>query len=367
MTHSVAHNLALRDVSKHYGSVAAVDRVSLDVPRGQFLTLLGPSGSGKTTLLMIIAGFVEPTAGDVLVDDARITHLPPEKRNFGMVFQGYALFPHLSVFDNVAFPLKVRGVPRADAADRIRGALDLVQLVPLADRYPRQLSGGQQQRVALARALVFTPDILLLDEPLSALDKKLRAELQWELKQIHQRVGTTFIYVTHDQEEALSMSDQIAIIRDGRIVQSGPPRLLYERPATRFVADFLGKSNFISGRVVALDGDQLVYEVAGCRYVQASAGAPRQVGDEIVVALRPEKVEIRKGPRPEDGANTNGIAGVISAWNYHGTSFHVLVETGALGELIVTTPAWRSEVEPEVGRRVHLVWSADAAGVVAPD
>jgi len=164
MTHPVAHNLALRDVSKHYGSVAAVDRVSLDVPRGQFLTLLGPSGSGKTTLLMIIAGFVEPTAGDVLVDDARITHLPPEKRNFGMVFQGYALFPHLTVFDNVAFPLKVRGVPRADAADWIRGALDLVQLVPLADRYPRQLSGGQQQRVALARALVFTPDILLLDQ-----------------------------------------------------------------------------------------------------------------------------------------------------------------------------------------------------------
>ena len=297
--YSVAHNLALRDVSKHYGSVAAVDRVSLDVPRGQFLTLLGPSGSGKTTLLMIIAGFVEPTAGDVLVDDARITHLPPEKRNFGMVFQGYALFPHLTVFDNVAFPLKVRGVPRPRrrGADPRRARPRAAR--PLADRYPRQLSGGQQQRVALARALVFTPDILLLDEPLSALDKKLRAELQWELKQIHQRVGTTFIYVTHDQEEALSMSDQIAIIRDGRIVQSGPPRLLYERPTTRFVADFLGKSNFIGGRVVALDGDRLVYEVAGCRYVQASAGAPRQVGDEIVVALRPEKVEIRKarGPR----------------------------------------------------------------------
>jgi len=200
MTHPVAHNLALREVSKHYGSVAAVDRVSLDVPRGQFLTLLGPSGSGKTTLLMIIAGFVEPTAGEVLVDGARITPLPPEKRNFGMVFQGYALFPHLTVFDNVAFPLKVRGVSRAAAADRIRGALDLVKLAPLAERYPRQLSGGQQQRVALARALVFTPDILLLDEPLSALDKKLRAELQWELKQIHRRVGTTFIYVTHDQE-----------------------------------------------------------------------------------------------------------------------------------------------------------------------
>ena len=365
MTHPAAHNLTLRNVSKHYGSVAAVERVTLDVPRGQFLTLLGPSGSGKTTLLMIIAGFVDPTAGDVLVDGARITHLPPEKRNFGMVFQGYALFPHLTVFDNVAFPLKVRGVSRAQAADRIRAALDLVQLASLADRYPRQLSGGQQQRVALARALVFRPDILLLDEPLSALDKKLRAELQWELKQIHARVGTTFIYVTHDQEEALSMSDQIAIIRDGHIVQSGPPRRLYERPATRFVADFLGKSNFITGRVVALDGERLTYEVAGHRYGQTCDRTPPKEGDEIVVALRPEKIEIKSAAPPQRDANS--IAGKISAWNYHGTTFHVLVETIGLGELMVTTQAWHAEVEPEVGRQVHLVWEPDAAGLVMPD
>ena len=365
MTHPAAHNLALREVSKHYGSVRAVDRVSLDVPRGQFLTLLGPSGSGKTTLLMIIAGFVEPTAGDVLVDGARITPLPPEKRNFGMVFQGYALFPHLSVHDNVAFPLKVRGVSRAAGADRIRGALDLVKLAPLADRYPRQLSGGQQQRVALARALVFTPDILLLDEPLSALDKKLRAELQWELKQIHQRVGTTFIYVTHDQEEALSMSDRIAIIREGRLVQAGPPRALYERPATRFVADFLGKSNFIRGRVLAVTGGRLVYEAGGSRFVQTATDPPPAVGADVLVALRPEKVEIRRAARADDGVNA--IAGQIAAWSYQGTSFHVRVDTGALGELTVTAPAWRSEVEPEVGRRVHLVWDADAAGVVAID
>jgi putative spermidine/putrescine transport system ATP-binding protein len=263
----------------------------------------------------------------------------------------------------VAFPLKVRGVSRTAGTDRIRGALDLVKLGPLADRYPRQLSGGQQQRVALARALVFTPDVLLLDEPLSALDKKLRAALQWELKQIHQRVGTTFIYVTHDQEEALSMSDEIAIIRDGRVVQSGPPRLLYERPATRFVADFLGKSNFIAGRVVDRKDDRLVYEAAGNRYVQT--GGAGSVGDEILIALRPEKVEIRNAARPEDGANA--VAGRIAAWNYHGTSFHVLVATDALGELIVTAPAWRTEVEPEVGRRVHLIWRADAAGVVVPD
>ena len=230
---SVAHSLVLRNLSKHYGRLAAVDDVSLSIPRGQFLTLLGPSGSGKTTLLMVIAGFVEPSAGEVVLDDRPITHVPPEKRNFGMVFQGYALFPHLTVLDNVAFPLRVRGIAKAEIGERVRTALDLVRLAHLRDRLPRQLSGGQQQRVALARALVFAPHVLLLDEPLSALDKKLRAELQWELKALHRRVGTTFIYVTHDQDEALSMSDQIAIIREGRLIQTGAPRSLYERPRTK--------------------------------------------------------------------------------------------------------------------------------------
>jgi putative spermidine/putrescine transport system ATP-binding protein len=360
-----AHRLVLRDLSKHYGSLAAVDRVSLEVPRGRFLTLLGPSGSGKTTILMVIAGFVEPTAGEVLLDDRPITHLPPEKRNFGMVFQGYALFPHLSVADNVAFPLRVRGTARAETAERVRAALDLVQLRPLADRLPRQLSGGQQQRVALARALVFTPHILLLDEPLSALDKKLRAELQWELKQLHARVGTTFVYVTHDQEEALSMSDQIAIIRDGRIVQAGGPRALYECPATRFVADFLGKSNFLRGQVVAAGGDRFTYAAGGRHYAQATGGAPAPpVGDAVLVALRPEKVRLSS-----DGAAAAGnqADGRIGTWSYQGMHFHFLVRTEGLGELMVTTPAWRAEVEPEVGRPVRLSWSEDASVVVAED
>jgi putative spermidine/putrescine transport system ATP-binding protein len=364
MTVPVAHRLVLRDLRKLYGSLAAVDGVSLTVPRGQFLTLLGPSGSGKTTILMIIAGFVEPTAGEVWLDDRDITALPPEKRNFGMVFQGYALFPHLSVFDNVAFPLKVRGAARAEIAERVREALDLVQLGPLAARLPRQLSGGQQQRVALARALVFTPHILLLDEPLSALDKKLRAELQWELRRIHQRVGTTFIYVTHDQEEALSMSDQIAIIRDGRIVQAGAPRALYEQPATRFVADFLGKSNFIRGQVAGGDGAAFAYAAGGGRYRQATAAPAPRAGAAVLVALRPEKVEIAAAREP-DGANR--VSGEIASWNYHGTNFHFLVRTAELGELMVTTPAWRCEVEPEVGRRVELGWSDDASVVVADD
>ncbi|MBV8650548.1 MAG: ABC transporter ATP-binding protein, partial [Alphaproteobacteria bacterium] len=244
-----SRGLSVEHLTKRYGAIVAVDDVSLEVERGTFLTLLGPSGSGKTTILMAIAGFVEPTSGEIRSGERIITHLPPEKRNFGMVFQGYALFPHMSVGENVAFPLKVRGRPRAETNAMVKSALDLVQLGHLKDRLPGQLSGGQQQRVALARALVFDPDILLLDEPLSALDKKLRADLQIELKALHQRVGKTFIYVTHDQDEALSMSDEIVILRHGRIVQQGSPNALYEAPRTHFVADFLGKSNFLAGRV----------------------------------------------------------------------------------------------------------------------
>ncbi|MFL5334564.1 MAG: ABC transporter ATP-binding protein, partial [Geminicoccaceae bacterium] len=235
--------MELRAISKRYGTFTAVDAVSLRVERGQFLTLLGPSGSGKTTILMAIAGFVAPSEGAVLLDGRDITALPPERRDFGMVFQGYALFPHMTVAENVAFPLRVRGLSRAGRDAKVRAALDLVQLARFAERRPAQLSGGQQQRVALARALVFDPDLLLLDEPLSALDKKLRAELQEELKALHRRVGRTFVNVTHDQEEALSLSDQVAILNHGRLVQVGPPEVLYERPRTRFVADFLGKSN----------------------------------------------------------------------------------------------------------------------------
>src|SRR5882757_10190181 len=241
--------LSLDRVSKHYGTVAALNDVSLSVARGEFLTLLGPSGSGKTTMLMAIAGFVAPTSGRILLNGQPIQHLPPDKRNFGMVFQGYALFPHLTVARNIAFPLEVRGTPKSEIDRKVGDALGLVQLGALADRLPRQLSGGQQQRVALARALVFAPHLLLLDEPLSALDRKLRADMQIELKAFHRKVGLTFIYVTHDQEEALSMSDRVAILRDGKLLQLGAPNELYERPATRFVAEFLGRSNFLAGKV----------------------------------------------------------------------------------------------------------------------
>ncbi|MEO1193500.1 MAG: ABC transporter ATP-binding protein [Pseudomonadota bacterium] len=360
MSKSVSHALSLHNLTKRYGSLAAVDDVSLEIKQGAFLTLLGPSGSGKTTILMAIAGFVEPTAGQILLDGQDITRLPPDKRNFGMVFQGYALFPHMTVGDNIWFPLKVRGLSKAAARDKIERALDLVQLGHLAGRFPAQLSGGQQQRVALARALVFEPDLLLLDEPLSALDKKLRADLQWELKSLHDRLGTTFIYVTHDQEEALSMSDEIVILRDGKIEQQGNPGSLYEVPATRFVADFLGKSNFLSGKVAGEGADGFSYGIQGQEFQQAGS-TPGEHGSPLLLALRPEKIEI--GVEPPDLPNR--VSGRIEAFNYYGSNFHFQVTTETLGAMIVTAPAWTCQVEPAIGSDVWLGWQANASVVVA--
>jgi len=356
--------LEFRNVSKHYGTVRAVDEVDLQVARGEFLTLLGPSGSGKTTMLMMIAGFIAPTAGRILLDGKDITDRQPEKRNFGMVFQGYALFPHLSVFDNVAFPLKVRRKGADETRDRVRKVLDLVQLHHLADRMPRQLSGGQQQRVALARALVFDPEILLLDEPLGALDRKLRQEVQIELKQLHRRVRTTFIYVTHDQEEALSMSDRIAIVRDGRFVQIGSPDDLYERPGTRFVAGFLGESNFLGGRVRDIEGDEIRYEIAGETYRQKANGRAHATGDDILIAMRPEKVQIA-ATRPAGTANA--VEGEVENWNYFGSTFHMTLTHPGLGHIVVSCPAWRTPISPENGQRLWVGWDSDAGVVVADD
>ena len=356
--------LEFRGISKHYGAVRAVDNVDLLVPRSQFLTLLGPSGSGKTTMLMMIAGFIQPTAGEILMDGRQITHLPPERRNFGMVFQGYALFPHLSVFDNVAFPLKVRRKQPDDMKREVARALELVQLQALADRMPRQLSGGQQQRVALARALVFTPEVLLLDEPLGALDRKLRQEVQIELKQLHERIKTTFVYVTHDQEEALSMSDRIAIVRDGRFVQTGSPAELYENPATRFVAGFLGESNFIKGRVADVGGDGFTYSMGGKSFRQSSRANGIAVGEDVLLAMRPEKISV--GVNPPDG-QVNRVSGRVNSWNYFGANFHFTVETAELGSIAATCPAWRMAVEPRNGMALWLGWDADAAVVVADD
>jgi putative spermidine/putrescine transport system ATP-binding protein len=351
------------DVTKRYGAVTAVCGVSLQVPGGSFFSLLGPSGSGKTTLLMMAAGFEQPSQGSVRLGERDITQLAPDKRNFGMVFQGYALFPNLTVAENVAFPLDVRGVGRAGRDEKVRGALDLVHLSGFAERLPKQLSGGQQQRVALARALVFEPEILLLDEPLSALDKKLRVGLQIELRELQQRVGKSFICVTHDQEEALSMSDEIAIVRDGVIVQCGAPAALFERPSTHFVADFLGESNFLEGKIIGENGATDVrYEVEGTVLVQqARAGA--QAGSGILVSLRPSKMSLSRD-RPQD--QTNAVNGTMSRWSYRATELHCEVKT-PVGTLAVSVPTWRSDFSPSAGQTVWLSWPADAATIVEDD
>ncbi|MDF2813002.1 MAG: polyamine transporter ATP-binding protein [Microvirga sp.] len=356
-----SRNLSIENATKVFGSFKAVDDLSLTVQRGEFLTLLGPSGSGKTTLLMMIAGFVQPDRGNIFLDSRPIAHLPPEARNFGMVFQGYALFPHLTVFENVAFPLKVRKKPRAEIEEKVKAALDLVQLTTQMDRLPRQLSGGQQQRVALARAMVFTPHLLLLDEPLSALDKKLRAELQEELKRLHRKVGLTFIYVTHDQDEALSMSDRIAVMRDGRLIQHGSPTELYEQPRTTFVADFLGKSNFLRGRVESHMADGFIFANGQERFAQSARGPVPPVGSDIAIALRPEKISISgSGDSP---ANT--LTGKVTEWNYFGSEFRLVVETQNFGPIAVAVPTWNAGSSPAIGQTLSLGWDSRAGMQVA--
>ncbi len=358
MTASPGHSLKLDNITKKYGQLAVVRDVSLDVGSGRFLTLLGPSGSGKTSILTMIAGFSEPTAGRILLDDRDITTTPPEKRSFGMVFQGYALFPHMTVADNVDFPLRVRKVGKAERTQRVRAALDLVQLTNLGHRKPSELSGGQQQRVALARALVFDPAVLLLDEPLSALDKKLRAELQEELKALHQRVGRTFINVTHDQEEALSMSDEIAILDRGRVAQFGSPNELYERPRTRFVASFLGSSNFIEGEVVRQDGNSFLVR-SGALQLRAAGQAP---GKRALLALRPEKVEI-----VANAGGENTACGTVTSWAYLGSGYSLLVKTEGFGSVRVNLSSWKAPVKPRDGMEINLGWSSDALVPVLED
>ena len=273
------------------GRVNAVDGISLDIAKGEFLTLLGPSGSGKTTTLMMIAGFEEPTSGTIELGGENLTRRPPWERNIGVVFQNYALFPHMTVARNVAFPLRMRAFPAAQQAGRVREILDLVGLAAFADKHPRELSGGQQQRVALARGLVFNPDVLLLDEPLGALDKSLREQMQVELKRIHREVGITMVYVTHDQTEAMTMSDRIAVFSHGTLEQTAPPLEVYHRPRTRFVGEFIGDSNFFAGRIDAGVPGRVELERFGP--IQADVEACRRIGaGPVDVLVRPERLRL---------------------------------------------------------------------------
>ncbi|OZI63486.1 ABC transporter ATP-binding protein [Bordetella genomosp. 11] len=345
-------------VEKRFGQTVALHRLDLDIERGTFFSLLGPSGCGKTTTLRLIAGFEQPTRGDIHIRGKRVTGVPAHKRNFGMVFQSFALFPHLTVAENVAFGLKMRRVDKSDIARRVAGALEMVALGGFGQRYPRQLSGGQQQRVALARAIVFEPDVLLLDEPLSALDKLLREQMQVELRQLQRRLGTTTVFVTHDQEEALTMSDRVAVMKDGRIQQAGAPRDIYERPGTEFVATFLGASNILRGEVRGHDGDKLMVGVAGtCVTVDppaASAGPRHAVGDAIDLALRPEKLRLDPHGR---------LAATLREVVYRGAQTHLLMETesGPVAAHLPNDGVGAVSLAP--GSVVRLAW--DDASVVA--
>ena len=361
MTTAASPPLVLDAVSKAYDTAYVVDRVSLNIPGGSFFSLLGPSGSGKTTILMMISGFVVPDAGSVRLGPRDITAVPPDKRQFGMVFQGYALFPNMTVGENVAFSLRVRGVGRAERDKRARAALDMVHLGGFEGRLPKQLSGGQQQRVALARALIFEPEVLLLDEPLSALDKKLREGLQTELCEVQRRVGKTFVCVTHDQDEALSMSDRIAIVRNGRIAQEGEPDALFERPASHFVADFLGESNFLTGTLSEGNEPGLLHWRNGDVHLLQVGAAPSQ-GD-VLMALRPSKIDIAS-EEPREAPNR--LPGTVTGSSYRGTEIHCRVDT-PVGNLAVVMPSWRAPFKPECHQRVWLSWAADAAVIVADD
>ncbi|AZO81705.1 hypothetical protein B5U98_11030 [Bosea sp. Tri-39] len=348
-------------MEKRYGDFVALHRTELSIRAGEFITLLGPSGSGKTTILMSIAGFVSPSAGRILLDGRDVTALPPERRNFGVVFQGYALFPHLTVFDNVAFPLRARGITGDAARPKIMAALAIAKLDAFAHRYPRQLSGGQQQRVALARSLVFSPELLLLDEPLSALDRALRKEFQAEFKSIHREVGTTFIYVTHDQEEALTMSDRIVILDKGRILQIAPPAELYERPATEFVAGFLGKSNFLRGKVASVADGRAELQMPGFASLALDNGTGARPGEQAIAALRPEKIRLATSTGSVDAAPFQ-VRGRVSGVTYLGASIEVELRLANDEALLATLPA--SQGSFEEGAELVASWDRDAAILV---
>lgn len=284
--------VSLCNLNKHYGDFAAVDNISLDIQDGEFLTFLGSSGSGKSTTLSMLAGFETPSSGEILVSGKSLVNVPPHKRDIGMVFQNYALFPHMTVAENLAFPLSVRGMSKTDVGEKVKKALGMVQLDTFAHRYPTQLSGGQQQRVALARALVFEPQLVLMDEPLGALDKQLREHMQMEIKHLHQRLGVTVVYVTHDQGEALTMSDRVAVFHQGKIQQIAPPRSLYEEPKNTFVANFIGENNRLNGLLVSQDGDHCVVELERGEKVHALAINVGQPGGPVTLSIRPERINL---------------------------------------------------------------------------
>ncbi len=355
--------LHIDGIRKIYGDVVATDHVDLTIEQGEFLTFLGPSGSGKSTTLYVLAGFQDPTAGDIRLRGKSILSTPSHKRQIGMVFQRYTLFPHLSVGENVAFPLRVRRMAKAEITQKVKQALKLVRLNGFEDRMPANMSGGQQQRVALARALVYDPPVLLMDEPLSALDKKLREEIQVEIRRIHRETGVTILYVTHDQEEALRLSDRIAIFNQGRIEQVGTGSELYANPATHFVADFIGDSAFLAGELVNVSDGRAALRFADGTMVEAvplhGAASPGQAAE---LMLRPERIDLSREP----GADGASLPVTVGDMTFLGSNTAVTVETGWGGQLSVRLNFGHALADHLArGDRLYIRWSPDAAHAFA--
>jgi spermidine/putrescine transport system ATP-binding protein len=359
-------DVRLERVTKDFGETVAVDDLSLDIPEGEFFSMLGPSGCGKTTTLRMIGGFEEPTRGTIYLKGRDVTDLPPYKRDVNTVFQSYALFPHLDVFENVAFGLRRKKVAKGDIESRVKESMKLVDLLGFERRKPAQMSGGQQQRVALARALVNSPKVLLLDEPLGALDLKLRKQMQLELKRIQSEVGITFIYVTHDQEEAMTMSDRLAVMRQGKIEQIGPPEEVYENPQTEFVAGFLGASNMLEGELKEQANGVTTVLLSGGDLVHLPADrAPFRSGATVKVGVRPEKVHI--GPQDEEvPTGFNSVSGLLRMSTYIGVSHQYKVEGPGGHTLTVWVQNLGTTPPPHPGERVRLSWQREHTFAVLP-
>jgi putative spermidine/putrescine transport system ATP-binding protein/spermidine/putrescine transport system ATP-binding protein len=351
-------DVRFEQVSKRFGRAVAVRDLTLEIPRGIFFSLLGPSGCGKTTTLRLVAGFEQPEQGDVFIRGRKVTHVPPFRRDFAMVFQNFALFPHLTVADNVAFGLRMLGIASAERVRQVGEALTLVKLEGFAGRYPKQLSGGQQQRVAIARAIVMKPAVLLLDEPLGALDKNLRENMQVELRALQRQLGITTVFVTHDQEEALTMSDRIAVMRDGVIEQLGAPRDVYERPATEFVANFLGASNLFDAVAIGPEADGTMVEARGGRFRISDKNHP--TGRRLRLAIRPERVRVAP-----DGAP--GLPAIVREVVYKGAAMHLFLESGGalLLAFLQNDAAPASAWSP--GQRVSLSFAPESVVVLGTD
>jgi putative spermidine/putrescine transport system ATP-binding protein len=357
---------AFRGVRKTFdGETLVVRDLDLDIRRGEFLTLLGPSGSGKTTTLMMLAGFETPTAGEITLEGRSLARLPPHRRDIGMVFQNYALFPHMTVAENVAFPLSVRGLSRDEMQGRVKRALGMVRLEGFEARRPTQLSGGQQQRVALARALVFEPKLVLMDEPLGALDKQLREEMQLEIRHLHERLGITVVYVTHDQAEALTMSDRIAVFHRGAVQQLDTPTALYERPRNAFVARFIGENNRLPGTLESVSGDTCTVRLANGAAIAARTADVGATGSAVIVSLRPERIAISRTGGNGDG-RVNRVPARLQELIYLGDHVRALIELGGGAACMVKLPIEQSAALAE-GAAVEAAWAPQDGLAFAPE